>query len=85
MKNRITIFAALVLLAGSSLWAQLPSTKTGEWPYYTADLKGTKYSPLDQVSAANFNQLEVAWIASDLGRQQGLGSGRAVLVRRQVP
>src|SRR5437868_2335299 len=38
-----------------------PSTKNGEWPYYTADLKGTKYSPADQINAVNFNQLEVAW------------------------
>src|ERR1035438_7412636 len=38
-----------------------PSTKNGDWPYYTADLKGTKYSPLDQINAANFNKLEVAW------------------------
>jgi quinoprotein glucose dehydrogenase len=38
-----------------------PSTKNGEWPYYTADLKGTKYSPLDQINANNFKDLEVAW------------------------
>src|SRR5213596_1194958 len=38
-----------------------PSTKNGEWPYYTADLKGTKYSPLDQIKASNFKELEVAW------------------------
>src|SRR5262245_39384995 len=38
-----------------------PSTKNGEWPYYTADLKGTKYSPLDQINATNFKELEVAW------------------------
>jgi quinoprotein glucose dehydrogenase len=38
-----------------------PSTKNGEWPYYTADAKGTKYSPLDQINASNFNTLEVAW------------------------
>ena len=38
-----------------------PSTRNGEWPYYTADAKGTKYSPLDQINAANFNTLEVAW------------------------
>src|SRR5580704_16966363 len=38
-----------------------PSTKNGEWPQYTADLKGTKYSPLDQISASNFNKLEIAW------------------------
>ncbi len=39
----------------------LPSTQKGDWPYYTADLKGTKYSPLDQINASNFNKLEVAW------------------------
>jgi quinoprotein glucose dehydrogenase len=38
-----------------------PSTKNGEWPHYTADLRGTKYSPLDQIDASNFNKLEVAW------------------------
>jgi len=41
--------------------ASQPSTKNGEWPYYTADLKGTKYSPADQINASNFSQLEVAW------------------------
>jgi quinoprotein glucose dehydrogenase len=38
-----------------------PSTKNGEWPHYTADLKGTRYSPLDQINAANFSKIEVAW------------------------
>jgi quinoprotein glucose dehydrogenase len=38
-----------------------PGTSKGEWPHYTGDLKGTRYSPLDQISAANFNKLEVAW------------------------
>src|SRR5881296_18941 len=38
-----------------------PSTRNGEWPHYTADSKGTRYSPLDQVKASNFNDLEVAW------------------------
>ena len=38
-----------------------PSTKNGEWPMYTADLRGSKYSPLDQINASNFNKLEVAW------------------------
>jgi quinoprotein glucose dehydrogenase len=39
----------------------MPSTKNGDWTHYTADAKGTKYSPLDQITAANFNKLEVAW------------------------
>ncbi|MFQ5702885.1 MAG: PQQ-binding-like beta-propeller repeat protein [Gemmatimonadales bacterium] len=38
-----------------------PSTANGEWPLYTADLKGTRYSPLDQIDASNFNDLEIAW------------------------
>src|SRR5579872_11335 len=39
----------------------VPSTAKGDWPYYTADLKGSKYVPLDQINASNFNKLEVAW------------------------
>src|SRR3954470_8411721 len=38
-----------------------PSTKNGEWPMYTADLSGSKYSPLDQINGTNFSKLEVAW------------------------
>ena len=38
-----------------------PSTKNGEWPMYTADLAGSKYSPLDQIGASNFSKMEVAW------------------------
>jgi quinoprotein glucose dehydrogenase len=53
------IMAALIMAALAS--GQQPSTKNGEWPHYTADLKGTKYSPLDQINASNFNKLEVAW------------------------
>src|SRR5437016_7186444 len=56
--NRI---AVLIVLAAAAARAQQPSTRNGEWPQYTADLKGTKYSPLDQINASNFNKLEVAW------------------------
>jgi quinoprotein glucose dehydrogenase len=38
-----------------------PSIAGGDWPHYTADIKGTKYSSLAQIDASNFNQLEVAW------------------------
>src|SRR5688572_17180235 len=33
----------------------------GEWPTYGGDLGHTRYAPLDQITAANFNNLEVAW------------------------
>jgi quinoprotein glucose dehydrogenase len=61
---------ALAVLAIGLVWMTarpsgqntgLPSTKKGDWTHYTADIHGTKYSPLDQVNAGNFNKLEVAW------------------------
>src|SRR5262245_21013861 len=33
----------------------------GEWRAYGADLANTRYSPLDQINAQNFNQLQVAF------------------------
>jgi quinoprotein glucose dehydrogenase len=57
------IALALILLTGQS-WAQTagqPSTSKGDWAYYFADSRGTRYSPQDQINASNFNQLEVAW------------------------
>jgi quinoprotein glucose dehydrogenase len=41
----------------------LPSTARGEWPTYGGDLASTKYSPLDQVTAANFSSMRIAWRA----------------------
>ena len=37
------------------------SAKTTEWPSYNADLTGSRYRPLDQINASNFNKLEIAW------------------------
>ena len=66
--TRVVLPAIVVAAAFASLAPRLmgqssgmPSTKNGEWPMYTADLRGSKYSPLDQITASNFNQLEVAW------------------------
>ena len=42
-------------------FAAQPSTKNGEWPHYGADMRSSRYSPLDQITGANFNKLEVAW------------------------
>ena len=50
----------MVSLSGQSGAGQ-PSTKNGDWPYYTADARGTRYSPLDQITAANFDTMVVAW------------------------
>ena len=39
----------------------MPSTAKGDWTHYTADVRGSRYSPLDQINGTNFGKLEVAW------------------------
>ena len=48
-------------LDGQSIAPGKPSITNGEWPDYSGDLRGWRYSPLDQINASNFNQLQVAW------------------------
>jgi quinoprotein glucose dehydrogenase len=42
-------------------WGAQPSTRDGEWPHYNGDIRGTRYSPLDQINPSNFGKLEIAW------------------------
>lgn len=42
--------------------AQTRGTPDGEWRYQSADAWGTRYSPLTQITAENFETLEVAWL-----------------------
>jgi len=63
MNIRIILSAAVV---AGLLWTNGPvhgqaGAKNGEWPTYGGDLGHTRYSPLDQITAANFSKLEVAW------------------------
>jgi quinoprotein glucose dehydrogenase len=66
----IRVVPAAALLVAAAAWlsplasgqnSPASSTQNGEWPMYTADIRGSKYSPLDQVDAANFSKMEVAW------------------------
>ncbi|MEO6238027.1 MAG: PQQ-binding-like beta-propeller repeat protein [Vicinamibacterales bacterium] len=47
--------------AGGQAGPFVASTKSGDWPSYTGDTRGSRYSPLAQIDAGNFNDLEVAW------------------------
>lgn len=38
-----------------------PPAPVGEWRVYGADHAGSRYAPLDQINAANFHRLRVAW------------------------
>src|SRR5437870_5379801 len=55
------LLTALCLLAAARPAAPQTGAKDGEWRTYGADLGHTRYSPLAQINAANFNRLEVAW------------------------
>jgi quinoprotein glucose dehydrogenase len=57
------VLAAAIAVTAPAMFGQAytPSTAKGDWTHYTADVKGSRYSPLDQINASNFNQLEVAW------------------------
>ena len=52
-----------VLLALPALTiAQDRGSPEGEWRYQSGDAWGTRYSPLDQVDASNFEDLEIQWV-----------------------
>ena len=58
--------AVAIALVAPSVSAQIakPTARgnvPGEWRAWGADAWSTRYSPLDQINASNFNQLEIAW------------------------
>ncbi len=72
LSKKAAIFSAFALVltaagaqAQSSIGASVtgPSTADGDWPIYFGELSGARYSPLDQINASNFSQLDVAWHA----------------------
>ncbi len=59
MKRILTLTAGLLSLAAFA--AAQTGAKNGEWRSYGGDTGNTRYSPLNQINADNFNKLEVAW------------------------
>ncbi|HVH27831.1 MAG TPA: PQQ-binding-like beta-propeller repeat protein [Vicinamibacterales bacterium] len=52
----------VLLIAWTTMTARGQSgAPGGEWRTYGGDLGNTRYAPLDQINAGNFNTLEVAW------------------------
>ena len=55
----LVILSAVV---GCASWARAADPiKDEEWPSYNRDARGSRYSPLRQIDATNFDKLEVAW------------------------
>src|SRR2546422_5192759 len=67
MMSRLSrLFASFLVLAAIFIApsGQLSGQSAGqmvEWRTYGGDLASTRYSPLAQITPANFNKLEVAW------------------------
>ena len=49
------------MVVGVPLAVAAQGTENGEWRSYGGDIANTRYSPLDQIAAENFGDLEVAW------------------------
>ncbi len=55
---------ALVAAAACLAFALPPTARAqqAEWRYWGSDAASTRYSPLDQIDASNFDRLEAAWM-----------------------
>jgi glucose dehydrogenase len=60
MSQRCLLIPALLFVLTNATWAQKGSNGA-DWPYISGDAGGTKYSPLDQINAANVSKLKIAW------------------------
>src|SRR3954470_21483747 len=77
------VFCAGLLVTSAS--AQT-GAKNGEWRTYGGDLGSTRYSPLDQINASNFDKLKVAWRfnTANLGPQPEFNFEATPLMARGV-
>ena len=56
------LYAAIIVASADSALAQQGlGTEDGQWRYWGGDERSSRYSPLDQINAENFSNLEVAW------------------------
>ncbi len=61
-RSALTLAASAAVVAWMTAGVQGQSgTKNGEWRAYGGDTGHTRYAPLDQINARNFDTLEVAW------------------------
>jgi quinoprotein glucose dehydrogenase len=62
MRTRLVILLALGVTPLALGARQSAAVPPGEWHYIGGDVSHTRYSPLDEITAANFSKLEVAWV-----------------------
>lgn len=59
--SRLFRFVVASLLCSAGWLNAQKGAQNGEWRSYGADAGNTRYSPLKQIDASNFSQLQVAW------------------------
>ncbi|HWF11459.1 MAG TPA: PQQ-binding-like beta-propeller repeat protein [Bryobacteraceae bacterium] len=72
------LYALIFLAAALPLGAQKPKDNPNDWPMYTRDLAGTRFSPLKQITTANVSKLTEAWkfqISTAAAGRGGRGRG----------
>jgi quinoprotein glucose dehydrogenase len=65
MRQNTVKKVVLAAACAAGLFVQVLTAQKGatitEWRYYGGDAGGTKYSPLDQINAANVKDLQIVW------------------------
>src|SRR5712675_375116 len=61
LKGLLLIGCVIACLGLPAMSVAQWKAKDTEWASYAADLAGTRYRPVEQINAANFNELEIAW------------------------
>src|SRR5688572_27730067 len=67
MRSILVLLAAFALCVGAAAAqaappAQARGNPTGEWRYWGGDAWSTRFAPLEQINARNFDSLRVAWV-----------------------
>ena len=57
----VVVWAVVIGALVATPSASGQGTENGEWRSYGGDIKNSRYSPLDQINASNFDDLEIAW------------------------
>jgi len=60
-RREVVLVLSLLVLRGCS-GVDHSDLRTVDWPVYSADAAGTKYSPLRQINRDNVHRLGIAWV-----------------------
>ena len=67
----LRLFPICLLMVAGIVGCDAPSLDSVGWLHHGSDQASTKYSPIDQINAENFSDLEVAWIWESADKRLG--------------